>query len=377
MDINKFRAGNYIQQYEYKSFSPNKINEEWTWTDPKINTLLSEANQKLGELNAFSLYVPDVDMFIRMHVLKEATTSSKIEGTRTDLGDALKDEREIDPEERDDWNEIQNYIKAMNESLKSLESIPLSSRLLKKAHERLMSGVRGMNKQPGEYRISQNWIGGATLRDASYIPPVHTQINDLMGDLENFLHNNTIDVPHLIRIALIHFQFETIHPFLDGNGRLGRLFVSLYLVDAGILSKPTLYLSDFLEKNKNLYFENLTLVRETNNLTQWIKFFLVAIIETSKAGILTFQNILSLKESIEEKIIANLGEKTPNAKLLVTSLYKHPFISVSEVSKLLGVTPKTANSLIKDFENLDILTEFSGKKRNRRFVFHKYFDLFQ
>ena len=260
MDINKFRAGNYIQQYEYKSFSPNKINEEWTWTDPKINTLLSEANQKLGELNAFSLYVPDVDMFIRMHVLKEATTSSKIEGTRTDLGDALKDVREIDPEERDDWKEIQNAIKAMNESLKSLESIPLSSRLLKKAHERLMSGVRGMNKQPGEYRNSQNWIGGATLRDATYIPPVHTEVNDLMGDLETFLHNNTIDVPHLIRIALIHFQFETIHPFLDGNGRLGRLFVSLYLVDAGILSKPTLYLSDFLEKNKNLYFENLTLV---------------------------------------------------------------------------------------------------------------------
>ena len=178
MDIKDFRAGIFIQQYKYKSFSPRKINEEWTWTDSKINTLLSEANRKLGELNAFSLSVPDVDMFIRMHVFKEATTSSRIEGTRTELEDVLKDAEDINPEEIDDWNEVQNYITAMNESLEALGSIPLSSRLLKQAHEKLMSGVRGKDKQPGKYRNSQNWIGGVTLMDATYIPPVNTEINE-------------------------------------------------------------------------------------------------------------------------------------------------------------------------------------------------------
>lgn len=376
MDIKDFRAGIFIQQYKYKSFSPRKINEEWTWTDSKINTLLSEANRKLGELNAFSLSVPDVDMFIRMHVFKEATTSSRIEGTRTELEDVLKDAEDINPEEIDDWNEVQNYITAMNESLEALGSIPLSSRLLKQAHEKLMSGVRGKDKQPGKYRNSQNWIGGVTLMDATYIPPVHTEINDLMSDLENFLHNNNIDVPHLIRIAIIHYQFETIHPFLDGNGRLGRLLIVLYLVGSGILSKPTLYLSDYFEKNKNLYYDNLTLVREANNLTQWLKFFLVAIIETSKAGISTFLQILKLKELIEEERIVTLGKKIPNAKILVNYLYKKPFISVSDVSGILEVTPTTANSLIKDFVELNILSEFPGQKRNRRFTFREYIELF-
>ena len=315
-------------------------------------------------------------MFIRMHVSKEAATSSRIEGTKTEIADALKDVKDINPEERDDWNEVQNYIEAMNESIKALEKLPLSSRLLKQTHKWLMRGVRGKDKQPGKYRGRQNWIGGATLKDATYIPPVHTEINDLMGDIELFLHNNAIDVPHLIRIALIHYQFETIHPFVDGNGRLGRLFIALYLVSSGILSKPTLYLSDYLEKNKNLYYDNLTLVRESNNLTQWIKFFLVGIIETSKAGILTFLRILKLKESIEGKRIVKLGKKVPNAKILANYLYKKPFISVSEVSNILGVTPTTANSLIKDFVDLDILREFPGKRRNRRFTFHEYIELF-
>ena len=376
MDIKEFRAGIHVQQNKYKSFRPRKINKEWTWTDPKINTLLSEANQKLGELNAFSLSVPDVDMFIRMHVAKEARTSSRIEGTRTEIVDALKVEKDIDPEARDDWNEVQNYIEAMNGSILALEKLPLSSRLLKLAHKRLMRGVRGKDKQPGKYRNSQNWIGGATKQDATYIPPMHTEINDLMSDIENFMHNNTIDVPHLIKIAIIHYQFETIHPFLDGNGRLGRLFIALYLVSSGRLSKPTLYLSDYLEKNKKLYFDNMSLVRESNNLAQWIKFFLVGIIETSKAGIFTFEKILKLKESIEGERIVNLGKKVPNAKKLANYLYKKPFISVSEVSNILGVAPTTANSLIQDFINLKILREFPGIKRNRRFTFHEYIELF-
>ena len=377
MDIKEFRAGNYIQQHKYKSFSPSKINKEWIWADSEINTLLSEANHKLGELNAFSLYVPSVDMYIRMHVAKEATSSSRIEGTETGMEDALKDVKDIEPEKRDDWSEVQNYIDAMNESLIALESIPLSSRLLKQAHAKLMSGVRGMHKLPGEYRISQNWIGGSTLKDAIYIPPFHSEVNDLMSDLEKFIHNDTIYVPNLIKIAIIHYQFETIHPFLDGNGRLGRMLIPLYLVSVKDLSKPTLYLSYYLEKNKTLYTDNLTLVRETNNLSQWIRFFLVAIIETSKEGISTFQEIIKLKESVEGNRIVNLGTKLPNAKKLINLLYKYPFISVSEVSDLLGVTATTANSLIKDFVKLGILYELTGRKRGRRFAFSEYLDLFK
>ena len=291
MQIENFRAGKYIQQYKYKSFYPEKVNHEWIWEDAKINTLLAEANVRIGELNAFSLYVPNIDIFIKMHIVKEATTSSRIEGTRTEVEEALLKESNIDPEKRDDWHEVQNYIKAMNHSIMRLNEVPISTRLIKEAHEILMQGVRGENKTPGEFRKSQNWIGGATINDAAFIPPHYEHVSELMGDLENFLHNVQIDVPHLIKIAIAHYQFETVHPFLDGNGRLGRLLITLYLVDSGLLQKPTLYLSDYFEKHRTLYYDNLNKVRLTNNLIQWIRFFLVSVIETSKNGVNTFRSI--------------------------------------------------------------------------------------
>jgi len=282
MNIKNYKSGTYKKQYNYSSFTPSKINMEWTWDDSKINTLLSEANKKLGELNAFSLSIPDIDIFISMHKAKEATTSSKIEGTRTEIADALMKEEEVNPEKKDDWKEVQNYISAMNYSIANLEKLPLSNRLIKRAHQQLMQGVRGKHKLPGEYRKSQNWIGGATISDAVFIPPHHNEIDDLMSDLEKFLNNKHINVPHLIRIAIIHYQFETIHPFLDGNGRIGRLLITLYLVTEKILEMPTLYLSDFFERNKSLYYDNLNFTRTSNKLDQWIKFFLVAVLETSE-----------------------------------------------------------------------------------------------
>jgi len=376
MDLADFKAGQYIQQYQYKSFSPSKVNLEWTWKDPKINTLLAEANKKLGELNAFSLYVPDIDFFIAMHVIKEATTSSKIEGTRTGVDEALLSMDEIAPEKRDDWQEVQNYIKALNYSVYQLKEIPLSTRLLKDAHKIILEGVRGETKTPGDYRTSQNWIGGASLKDAVFIPPQHTELSDLMGDLENFIHNDKIEVPHLIRIAIAHYQFETIHPFLDGNGRLGRLMITLYLVSTGLMDKPTLYLSDFFERKKSLYYDNLTFVRTSNNLVQWIKFFLVAVIETSDKGILTFREILKLKENIEGVKLLSLGKRINNAKKLVTFLYKKPLLNVKDVENLLNVTTKPANSIIQEFEKLGILKEVTGYKRNRLFLFENYYKLF-
>lgn len=377
MKIEDFNSGKYIQRYKYKSFSPAKINVEWTWDSGKISTLLSEANRKLGSLDSFSQLVPDVDIFIGMHVTKEAAQSSKIEGTQTEIEDAVKKSSHISPEKKDDWQEVQNYIEAMNTSIKKLKTLPVSTRLLKNAHKILMKGVRGKHKNPGEFRTSQNWIGGAALKDAIYIPPVHTEVNELMSDLENFLYNDEIEVPVLIRAGITHYQFETIHPFLDGNGRIGRLLITLYLVDSGLLSKPSLYLSDYFEKHRQLYYDNLNNVRIKNDIAQWIKFFLVGIIQTSEKGIKTFKEILKLKEKIEEKLLPSLGKKLPTAKHLIKYLYKRPVVSVQEVQEELKVSLPTANSIISDFERLKILEEKTGWKRNREFEFTEYLNLFK
>ncbi len=377
MNIKDFKSGKSVTQLDYKSFIPEIINKEWVLSSPDVQTLLEEANLKIGALEAFSLIVPDVDTFIRMHIVKEATKSSLIEGTQTEMEEAVLKERDISPEKRDDWHEVQNYIEALNTSISKLELIPLSSRLFRNAHAVLMQGVRGKHKQPGEFRKSQNWIGGSSLKDAAFIPPPHHLVNELMSDLENFINNDTIHVPHLIRIAIAHYQFETIHPFLDGNGRLGRLMITLYMVRFNVLHKPTLYLSDFFEKHKSLYYDNLTGVRTKNDLTQWIKFFLVAVVETSKQAIDTFKEILRLRAEIEDKKIITLGKKISLAKELILYLYKKPVITTMDLQEDLKVSAPTANGIIKDFEKLKILIEQTGYKRNRIFVFEEYMNLFK
>jgi Fic family protein len=377
MKIEDFVSGRYLKQQNYSSFSPVRINLSWTWEDVKINTLLSEANRKLGALDAFSQHVPDTDIFIEMHIAKEATKSSRIEGTQTVIEEAVKKESQIIPERRDDWQEVRNYIDAMNSSIERLKTLPVSTRLLKEAHKILMRSVRGGHRNPGEFRTSQNWIGGATINDAVFIPPVHKEINELMGDLENFLHNSDIDVPVLIKAAIAHYQFETIHPFLDGNGRIGRLLITLYLVSSGILTKPSLYLSDYFEKHRTLYYDNINNVRVKNSLAQWIKFFLAGIIETSDKGVKTFKSILKLKEEIEEKKIVSLGKKLPNAKKLLKYLFKKPIITVQDIQDELRVSLPTANSLAADFEKMDIIIERTGYTRNREFEFTEYLKLFK
>jgi len=376
MTLEKFTAGKYIQQYQYKSFTPTLLNTEWTWSDPKVNTLLAEANLKLGELNAFSLHVPDIDIFIRMHVVKEATTSSRIEGTRTEIEDVVLKKTDVYAEKKDDWQEVHNYITAMNHAIKRLKDVPISTRLLMETHKTLMTGVRGRTKLPGEYRKSQNWIGGATLHDAIFIPPHHTEVPALMGDLENFLHNDQIQLPDLMRIAMAHYQFETIHPFLDGNGRLGRLLITLYLVSNNILSKPTLYLSAYFEKHRAAYYDKLMRARTANDVLQWIRFFLIAVTETAKEGIATFISILRLREDIETRRLITLGKKLPRAQQLLHHLYKTPKLTAADVTGMLDVTPATANAFIQDFVKLGILRETTGGRRNRMFTFHEYLGLF-
>jgi Fic family protein len=376
MRIEDFKAGKYIDQYQYESFLPEKIDHEWIISTPEINSLLSEANRLIGELNAFSQLIPDVDYFIKMHIAKEATTSSKIEGTKTNIEDILFKEEDISPEERDDWNEVRNYINAINFSIAELEKLPISNRLIRNTHKVLLRGVRGEKKNPGEFRRSQNWIG-ATLKDAIYIPPHQSEVLDLMTDLESFLNDQKILTPHLIRIAIAHYQFETIHPFLDGNGRIGRLLITLYLVSNGILNKPSLYLSDFFEKNRINYFDNLMIARTRNNLSQWIRFFLAGIIETATSSINVFKKIIILRERIEIEKISKMGSKAKRGLILIKSLYQNPIIDSKSICDLLHIAPSTANRLILDFQREGILEELTGFKRNRKYIFREYFDIFQ
>lgn len=376
MDIKDFKSGSLKQGYKYQYFMPEKINHDFSWEDPSINTLLEKASFHLGALNSFSSLVPDADMFIIMHIFKEAVISNRIEGTRTNIEEALNEQENLDPEKRDDWQEVHNYVKAMNNAIQVLEKLPLSNRLIKNTHKILLSTGRGEHKSPGEFRISQNWIGGTSLSDAVFIPPAHEELPELLSDLELFLNNTNINIPHLIRIAIAHYQFETIHPFLDGNGRIGRLLISLYLVHSKVLQKPLLYLSDFFEKNKTLYYDNLTFVRTKNDMSQWIKYFLEGVSQTAENSAQTLKKIIELKTDLEKNKLLSLGKRTKTANEFLYFLFHSPVITSTALQKEMKITAKTANSLIDAFIGLNILKERTGYSRNRIFVFAKYVELF-
>ena len=374
--MKNFIAGTRINQGYYKSFQPNKINRQWILENMEVIQLLSQADRELGRLDMYSNYIPNIELFISMHVLKEATQSSKIEGTKTNVEEALLDRERIPVDKRDDWEEVQNYMRAMESAIQNLTELPLSSRLIRNTHRILLQGVRGQVRQPEEFRTSQNWIGGATISDAHFIPPIHGSVNDLMSDIEYFMHNDHIFFPELLKIALIHYQFETVHPFLDGNGRIGRLLIPLYLVYKGILKQPILYLSAFLESHRREYYDNLTLVREKNDISQWFKFFLVGIIETSKNGITTFDNILQLQKKVDT-LIQGLGSRAGNAKKIVDMLYKKPVISAEQVHEIAGISMPSAYKLILELEKIGVLHEITGGQRGRLYIFQDYTRLFR
>lgn len=377
INLDKYIAGKTIKDPTgYSFFLPNPINDSWIWEDQAINKLLEKAAIKLGELNSYSKLVPNIDLFIQLHVTKEAVVSSRIEGTQTQMDEALLDEDEISPERKNDWQEVNNYIKALNQAIVELETLPISSRLIKKTHQILLDSVRGEFKQPGEFRTSQNWIGGNSLPDAVFVPPHQMYVNELMGDLENFLHNDDIHVPALVKIGIAHYQFETIHPFLDGNGRIGRLLITLFLVDQNILNKPLLYLSAFFEKNKGLYYDNLTFVRTKNDMKQWLKYFLVGVAEVAENATQTLSNVLELKSKLETDMNTNFGKRTNNAALLLQFLFKKPVVHVNQVKSITKSTYKTANDLVTEFVKAGILKEMTGNSRNRVFVFDEYIKLF-
>ncbi len=374
--IEQFKAGHYESGFNYKYFVPNNINDCWTWSDPSLNHLLEKAAVRLGELNSFSLLVPNIDLFLQLHVAKEAVISSRIEGTQTRMDEALLPEIEISPERRDDWQEVNNYIRAINSAISDLGTLPISSRLIKKTHKILLNSVRGEHKLPGEYRTSQNWIGGKSIADARFIPPSHQLVPDLMSDLEKFLNNDQIQMPALMRIAIAHYQFETIHPFLDGNGRIGRLLITLYLVKEGLLNKPLLYLSNFFENPKDLYYDNLSGIRTKNDLLQWIKYFLVGVEQTASLAAASLSEIIRFKEDLESRIRSRYGRRATIGILLLHALLRNPFVKVEDVTQICNVSYKAANDLVKQMCDDKILVETTGQSRNRIFVFDAYLSLF-
>jgi Fic family protein len=374
--LEKYKSGSLQSGVGYKYFVPARVNEQWQWQDTQLNTLLEKASIHLGELNSYAKLVPNIDLFIQLHVKKEAVISSRIEGTQTNIKEAILPVEEIAPERRNDWKEVQNYTLALNTAIENLEHLPLSSRLLKNAHEVLLSGVRGEHKLPGEFRTSQNWIGGSGPTDAVFVPPAHHYVEELMGDLENFLHNNKINVPALIRIGIAHYQFETIHPFLDGNGRIGRLLITLFLVDQNILHLPLLYLSVYFERNKSNYYDNLTRVRDKSDMLHWLKYFLIGIEQTAKEAVSKLSEILELKKRLEFEIHKNWGRRTQSALKLLNHLFNEPIVTVKATERICALSKKAAGDLIESFENHKILQELTGQSRNRVFVFNSYLDLF-
>jgi Fic family protein len=375
-------AGKYILHGTYKTFQPRLLVQKIDLNLEQIQPILADAMRYLGELNAYAQLVPDIDYFIRMHIAKEATTSSKIEGTKTNLEDVINEDTEIvgglTIEERDDLEEVQNYIKAVNSAVQSLSKLPLANRLVCDTHRVLLSGVRGYTRAPGEVRRTQNWIGGGgDIATAVFVPPTPDSLPALLTDLENYWHGEDT-TPKLIKCALSHYQFETIHPFLDGNGRLGRLIISLQLIDANILTKPALYISDYFERHRADYYDSLERVRVSGDYSQWVRFFLGAITETARDAKETLHNIVDLKADYERRVHESALSPTrqKNALRLIVNMYGQPIVSKRQAQEMLGVSFQTASDLVDELESLGLLQEITGDETKRRYELYEYFVLF-
>lgn len=372
------KIGTYQQQPSgYKAFVPNSFppKDLIKWDDNLI-LLLSQADRSIGKLNAIDQLVPDVDFFIFMYVKKEATLSSQIEGTQATLIDYVKAEANLaDKDVPADVDEIRNYIVSMNYGIGRLESLPLSRRLVREIHERLLKGVRGHHRSPGEFRRTQNWIGGPTIESAVFVPPPPHQMLDALSDLEKFFHNKS-KLPPLIKAGLIHAQFETIHPFLDGNGRTGRLLITFYLCKESVLKKPMLYISEYFKKYRQDYYNHLNGYRFDEGIESWLKFYLQGVQIISEEAVLTAQKITQLREE-HIKRVSEFGRNADTAMRLLNKLYTSPIVDSNSVGKITGISSKAnIGALISKFIKADILHEITGKARDRRFIYRDYLKQF-
>ena len=375
MKIEEFAAGKFVKCYQYECFVPEFINHDWTWDSKNLTMQLEQSVKALAALDACAQFVPDIDLFIRMHIVREASASSRIEGTQTEIDEVVLPESSIQEEHRDDWREVNNYIEAMNAAIETLEELPLSVRLLCGAHERLLSGVRGEARRPGEIRTSQNWIGGNSIMAAKYIPPAAVFVPGLLSDLEKFWYNDSIQVPNLIRCAISHYQFESIHPFLDGNGRVGRLLIPFYLISKGELARPSLYVSAHFERHRESYYDALTAVRSHNDLMGWVLFFLEAVRQTAQTGCEKFKRIFALRD--EMMAYSLTLPNTALAQQLFRYLYSMPRVTVNQTSEALSCGYQAASRLIKQLVADSILVSASDMRRNAIYDFRRYLDIFK
>ena len=378
--INSTRAGRYVRQPTgYRAFMPTPLPP-----DPALDLggeltgLLSQADRALGRLDGSVLTLPNPDLFVFMYVRKEAVLSSQIEGTQSSLQDLLAAEAQLfDHGLPRDVDEVINYVRAMNHGLARLAELPVSVRLIREIHAELMRGVRGGRLQPGELRTSQNWIGagGCTLNMATFVPPPHLAVPEVLGDLEKFLHRDD-GLPPLVKIALAHVQFETIHPFLDGNGRVGRLLITFLLTERNVLHKPVLYLSHYFKRHRQAYYEHLQAVRDHGAWEAWLAFFLQGAIEVAAEATETARRILHLREQHRTAIAAQLGRAAGNGHKVLESLFDRPIVGVNDIKTLTGTSFAAANSLVSRLVDLGVLSEMTGYARNRRFRYAPYIALF-
>lgn len=374
------RAGRYLRQPTgYRAFFPSPLPPHPpVRIAGDLQRLLSAADRALGRLDGSVLTLPNPDLFVFMYVRKEAVLSSQIEGTQSSLQDLLAAEAHLLGDRGvDDVGEVINYVRAMKRGLARLEKLPVSVRLIREIHAELMKGVRGERLTPGELRRSQNWIGpgGSTLNEATFVPPPPAELPQLLGDLERFLHADD-ELPTLIKIGLAHAQFETIHHFLDGNGRVGRLLITFLLTEGGILHKPVLYLSHYFKRHRQEYYEQLQRVRDHGDWESWLAFFLKGVTEVSAEAAETARRVLALREDHRSAVTRELGRGAANGHRVLESLFDRPIVSVNDVRAMTKTTYPAANTLVARLEKLGILSEITGRARHRRFRYEPYVRLF-
>ena len=369
------RAGRYIQQPTgYRAFMPEPLppNPPVAW-DGEMQRLLSDADRDLARLDALAALLPNPDLFVAMYVKQEAVLSSQIEGTQSTLEDVLAFESEHATERPlHDVAEVVNYVRAMNYGIRRLDELPLSLRLIKEIHAELMRGVRGQEKSPGEFRISQNWIGGASPSNAAFVPPPAYALMDALSAFERFIHEHTHDVPVLVRCALAHAQFETIHPFLDGNGRVGRLLITFMLVEAKALSLPLLYLSIYLKANRSEYYDRLMNVRLKGDWEGWVKFFLRGVSETARLASDTGRDIIRLRDAHRARFAKNA-----NALTLLDTLFVRTHVDIKQAAAVMKCSFVTASRIVAELVAAGVLKEITGQSRNRVFRYEPYLKLFE
>lgn len=374
--LEEYKSGSYRNQGDFKSFIPSHVNDTWVWNNPLVNSLLSEASKEIGGLNSYSELIPNIDLYIIMHIRVEANKSNRIEGTHTSVEEDMMAPEDLLPEKRDEVMEVNNYIKAMNYGIKRIteDEFPFSSRLIRELHEILLQDVRGTHKTPGEFRTSQNFIGGSMPSNAVYVPPAVCDLNDAMNDFDKFM-NNSDGMPTLIRLAIMHYQFETIHPFLDGNGRMGRLMIPLFLLSKKELQKPCFYISDYFEKHRIEYYDSLQRVRVNDDLIGWIVFFLRASIETAKTAKNKFRAALMQVQEYND-YLASKKTAPETLKRVIDCMYVEPVASVSRLAELTELTVQTVNKAVKALISDGILVELTGNRRNRLFALFDYIRVF-